>query len=439
MKRIFLWSVALLLLMALITIAVCFGVRSQVITLKDGTKLTFVGVTYGTHHVFKGILGRGRTSLNTSNETAVVWIEAQHKGNGYSWQNYQVYVYDPDNTACVATWQSTSKHIKAGADVQAFTLNAYPRRDSKMILRVGSWGNGGGMKIAKGEFVIPNPGPRSFTEWTPDPIPDTQSDGDLSVTLTKCQLGGRGVMFNSDGNSSSKDPMHRGVELAFHCEQNGTVATNWHPVSVETSDATGNKTGMSSWSNYQHDTNDDPMITYQWGLWPNEPAWKLRVEMSRTSGFTDEEMWGVTNVPIHKGSWQNLWNNQGNRFGRMDKSQTNSAIAIGTIGKYSVSVFPAIQITDQNWGQGHPGGVRVVVDPEVAPGYRLSIVVSNERGRNLQTWGPNGGGNSYISQIQDLGSSKSLNLTIAIHKSRYLEYTVKPEIASTDNSGRPGQ
>lgn len=440
MKKIILCCAGLILLAGIVAAAMYWELRPQVITLKDGTKLTLVGVTYGTHHVFKGIrtpgsfTAHGRTTLNTSNETAVVWIEAQHKG-GYSWQNYQVFVYDPENTACVSTWQTTSKHIKAGTDVQAFTLNAYPRRDSKIIVRIGSWGNGGGMKLAKGEFVVSNPGPRSFTEWQPDPMPDTQSDGDLDVTLTKCVIGGRGFFFGG-GDNSTKDPMHKGVQVAFHTEQNGTVATNWQAVSVETSDATGNKTTMSSWSNGQRDTNDDPMLTYQWGLWPSEPAWKLRVEMSRTSGFTAAETWAVGSVPIHKGSWQDLWNYQGRRFGRngisQDSDQTNSTLAQGTINGIHMSVYPIIRITDQGWGgmDQHPGGLRVVLEPDLPAGYRLSAIVTNEHGHALQSWGPNGGGGNgsfnYVFQFPDIGDAKSLNVTLALHKSRFVEFTVKP-------------
>lgn len=426
----------MLVLVGIITAAVCWEFRPQVITLKDGTKLTLLGVSYGKHHAFKGIkltgpLRRGRSTLDTTNDTLVVWIESQRKGENRFGNNYQLFVYDTANTACVGTWQSMSRHVKAGTDIEAFTFNAFPRRDSKMIVRVGSWGNGGGMKLVKGEFVVSNPGPRSFPEWTPDPLPDTQSDGDLEVALTKCVIGGRGFFFGG-GDNSSKDPMHKGVQVAFHTSQNGSVVTNWAPVKIETSDATGNQAGMYSWSNQQHNTNNDAMMTYQWGLWPSEPAWKLRVEMSRTSGFTEAETWAVGSVPVHKGSWQDLWNFQGRRFGNAGESgQTNSALAQGTINGVHLTVFPIIRITDQNWGMNqHPGGLRVVVRPGLPEGYRLSAIVTNEHGRTLQSWGPNGGGGngneSYIFQFPDIGDAQSLNVALALHKSRFVEFTVKP-------------
>ena len=52
--------------------------------------------------------------------------------------------------------------------------------------------------------------------------------------------------------------------------------------------------------------------------------------------------------------------------------------------------------------------------------------LTDEQGRSLQCWGPNGGGGTESIQIQDMRNAKSLNVTIAIHKSRFVEFTVKP-------------
>ena len=108
--------------------------------MNDGTKLTLVGVTYGKHHVAPKVKmagGRARTGgtrVDSANNTVVVWIEAEHKANQYP--NYQLMVYDTANTACVSAWSRTQSQIKNGVEMQGFMLNAYPRWDSKMILRV---------------------------------------------------------------------------------------------------------------------------------------------------------------------------------------------------------------------------------------------------------------------------------------------------------------
>ncbi len=430
MKKNIFWSVALILIIGIAVAAFLWLRKPQIITLSDGTKLTLLGVEYGKHHKFPAVKvkttgrlmgGGGPTSFDTTNDTLVVWIKAEHKPNQYP--NYQVMVYDKAATACVGNWGGgNSRQIKNGMEVMGVQLNAFPRRDSKICLRIAAWNNtGGGMKLAKDQFVISNPARGSFPKWTADPLPDTQSDDDLNVTLTRL-IYGNSVSMGGFGNSrqSKDDPMSKAVQVAFHTEQKGVVMTNWQPVRIETSDATGNHIFNNSWSN-GHDDNGDAKMTYQWGLWPDEPAWKLRVEMSRTSGFKDDELWSVTNVPVNSGSQQEMWN-----YSRRD-SRTNSPFAETTLNGIHLKLFPAIQFTDQNFGNGQkPGGVRVAADPDLPEGFRLTIKATDERGREVQSWGPNGGSGNYYIQLQDLRNAKMLNLTIALHKSRFVEFTVKP-------------
>ena len=425
MKKIILGGVLLILLVLALAAAIAgwwyWMSRPQVITLKNGLKLTLVGESYGKHHVFKGVKGatgrlRGHATLDTTNDTLVVWIETEYKPN--EWPNYQLLVYDPDNTACVSAWSRISNQIKNGTMIQGFVLDAFPRRASKMILRVVAWGNNG-QEMAKGQFIVSNPGPRSFPDWQPDTMPDTQSDGDLDVTLTRCVAN---APWNSGQNSTRKDPKNLAVEVAFHTEQNGNVMTNWQPVQIITSDATGNSVGNSSWSQ-GHDNNGDATMTYQWGLWPNEKAWKLRVEMSRTSGFSNDEECVVTNIPLKKGDWSELWNNQGPG----NHSQTPAAEAI--LQGIRLKIFPALR-TDMNFGMGQSGGgIRVSAEPDLPPGFRMSLTeVTDENGLKLppSPWEPSGGGGNYVFQMPDLRKAKSLNLTIAVHQSRFVEFTVKP-------------
>src|ERR1700722_15225490 len=219
MKKIIFGCIALVLVIAVAVAAVFWLRRPQVILLKDGTKLSLVGVDYGKHHVFKGVKTttshlRGRATLDTTNDTLVIWIEAEKKG--MQWPNFQVMVYDTANTACVAAWQSTSQQIKSGVFLEGFSLNAFPRRDRKFMVRIAAWGSSG-MRMAKGQFVISNPDPRSFPQWQPEPMPDAQSDGDLDVTLTRCVAGVPSNMYGGGGDSPN-DPMRKGVQVVIHTE-----------------------------------------------------------------------------------------------------------------------------------------------------------------------------------------------------------------------------
>src|SRR5208282_2351392 len=85
--KILLWSVVGILVIGIAAGAIMWLARPQVITLKDGTKLTFAGVSYGKHHSAPKIKGasagarRGGGSIDTTNDTLVVWVLSEQKGN----------------------------------------------------------------------------------------------------------------------------------------------------------------------------------------------------------------------------------------------------------------------------------------------------------------------------------------------------------------------
>ena len=421
MKKIIIWSIVLLVIAGIAVDAFLWLRKPQAIKLSDGTKLTLLGATYGKHHVapkikIAGKLTRGNgAQLDSPDNALVVWIEAEHKPNQYP--NYQLIIYDKANTACVGTYQSPQSQINNKVNVIGYLFNAYPRRDGSMIVRVMS-NDSSGQRVAKEQFVISNPKRVSVPQWTPEPLPDTQSDNDLSVTLTKFICGVPG--FNSGRGVSSKDPMNKAVLTAFHCEQNGVVATNWQPVHIETSDASGNRAQNYSWST-SRDQNGDATMTYQWGLWPDQP-WKLRVEMSRTVGFSNDEVWSVTNLPVNAGSQSELWNYNSN------SRRSPGAFAETTLNGIRLKIYPAIQFTNVSYGNGEkPGDFRVQADKPL-DGLQLTLAsATDENGRPISFYGGGGGGgdNRQI-QIQNLRNAKNLNVTMALHKSRFVEFTAKP-------------
>lgn len=411
---------------AAIVIAACTFVllhRPQVIKLSDGTKLTFLGVTYGKHHVApkaKVAGGRrtGRNTVDSTNNTLVVWVMAEHKPN--QWPNYTLLAYDHANTAAVGTWSRNNSQLKNGVDVQAFMFDAYPRWDRKLTLRAMSWN--GNQRISKESFTVPNPGrATTIPAWKADKLPIAQSDGDLEVTLTRLTFGHSGFM----GSATSKDAANKAVGATFHTVQNGTVVTNWQPVRVEMSDAAGNQVVNNSWSNSRNKDGDAEM-TFQPSLWPDHAPWKLNVEMSRTSGFSDSELWSVTNLPVQPGDWNQLWNYNNPRQGK-----TNSvAFAETTLNDIHLKIFPAIRI-QQGGGNDRQGGLRIQCDPNLPPGTRLTATATDEQGRKLENWGPNENNGSYVVQFPNVRNAATLNLTIAVHKSRFVEYTATPDPANS--------
>jgi hypothetical protein len=426
MKKIILWTIVSVVIVAIAVDAYLWFHKPQIIKLSDGTKLTFVGVTYGKHHVPPKIKIAGRSSrdndarMDSTNDTLVAWIEAEHKPNQYP--NFELAVYDKANTACATSSLRTQSQVKNGVDVMGFRLDAFPRWDGKMILRVISYGQRG-QQASKEQFVVSNPAGRSYAKWATDPIPDTQSDGDLSVTLTKLVAGVQSP-YNRGTGVARNDPLNKAVQLDFDLQQKGQSVTNWRPVRVETSDATGND--LTGWINPNYQNGQPVGYSYQYGLWPDEPAWKLRLEFSRTSGFSDDEVWAVTNVPVRPGTQQdvqNAWNSNGNSSGR-----SNPAFAETTVNGIHLKLFPAIQYQDQNNGGGQSVSYSLKADPDPeAQGMRLTpLKISDDQGRELQNRGSSWGGGNYQYQYSNARNVKALNLTIVIHKSRYVEFTVKP-------------
>jgi hypothetical protein len=216
---------------------------------------------------------------------------------------------------------------------------------------------------------------------------------------------------------TQNDPMNKAVLAAFQIQQNGKTATNWQPAQVETSDATGNH--ITGWCN-SHWENDEEVTLYQYGLWPDEPAWKLRVEFSRTSGFHADELWTVQNVPLEPGRQQDLWN-----FVRRD--QTNSAFAETTLNGFHLKLFPAIKFTDQpNMRGAIEGGLTVQTDLPLDE-MRLTLIgATDEQGHEIKPMTMGWGGTFYRFSLQELGNARSLNLTLALHRSRFVEFTAQP-------------
>ena len=191
--------------------------RPQTITLDDGTKLKLVAVTYGKLHNFPGEQHQS-LAFESTNDTLAVWIEQKHTTN--DWPNYQIYACDKSATACVGAYSQNARQLRRGGEgMVGILLDAFPRRQGKFYLRVLEWNPQNGRQTIKNGFVISNPARGHFPAWFPDPLPNTQVDDDLSVTLTRLEFGAKSP-FTRNPNAKN-DPMNKGVLAAFHIQQNG--------------------------------------------------------------------------------------------------------------------------------------------------------------------------------------------------------------------------
>jgi hypothetical protein len=396
----------------------------QVIYLDDHTKLTLLGTTFGSHHTAPGYENlRTANWIYTAPNTTVVWIE-EEPGNQ---PIYELLVSDRANTGCVNIEARQRSFVKPGVSLQSFVLSAFPRWDKETILRVRPYRG----TVVKGEFVLTNPVPGTFAQWTPKPLPDTESDGDLEVTLTKLVAGVPMPHYQGITNDPVSDPANQCVRLDFDFRQNGQSTTNWDPWPVQTTDATGN------WSRgliYGYPTNgiypNNPLNSvrdgcfYQPGLWPDEP-WKVQLEFIQKSGFSDDEILTFTNIPIISGSqqdWDDEWT--------WDASNTNfTFISQGNANGVQLKLLPPLLVVNRWQSSEKDIGIIIYTDAGFNPkGMNLTVVsATDDQGRELWSFEkPAWAGHYSVNFARVHDDIKSLNLKMALHKSRFVEFTVKP-------------
>ncbi len=429
--KVLLWSVVSILIIGLAAGGYWWMSRPQVILFSDDAKLTLVKVEYGKRHAppavgkpATGSRGAARgASFTTDRDTLVLWVREQYDSKQYHY--FQFFDYDKGGTGCAQAGPRNWRNN--GNEVVAVQFDAFPRRQGKFVVRVQEQSNGG-QEMSEQKFVVSNPaGGKSIAKWTAEPLPSTKEDDDVSVTLTKLATGADTSYQRNQDNAD--DAANKGVQAVFHVERNGKPVRNWQPVSVETTDATGNRVNGGISQNNWQDNNDT--VIYQYGLWPDEPAWKLKFEFSQQSDFADNELWTVKNLPLQPGRQQDFYN-----FQRI--AGTNAAVAETDLNGMHLKIFPARQFTDMPPNSQPQGGLTIQVTPALPNGMRMTLIsLTDDQTNDVGYWDQgmmqNNNVTSYRYALREVTGATNLNLAIALHKSRFVEFTAKPAKPETSS------
>lgn len=427
-----LWST--LAIMAISIVSRADESFSSPITLKDGSKITLLGITYGKHHVapnYEAIGGSIRSGnwIDRPDEVAVAWIEIEH--DAAHWPSYSLLVSDTAGANVVRAETSTRCHVRDGVDVHGFQLQAYPRWDEQFYLIIA---DPYGKPVSTEKFLITNPRREEMGNPIAETMPVTKTNGDITVTLTNLVSGAPLPPYDRHEDIPPGDPRSQCVRIGFDFQQNGHAATNWHPRSVVLSDASSNRveTVMQSQDNdfmRQHWRGTPFVVTpgdeykgyfFHPGLWPNELAWNVRLEFTRDAGFDPDEILTLTNLPVREGTkddYDKEWS--------WEPGQPDPSIGDYTLNGIKLKLFPLLLLPDPD----HAGQKRLHVlmraDPDPRE-YRMTLLdATNEEGRKL--WAP------FVTSLYNctiefpsVGEVKRLNLRFALHRSRYVTFTVKP-------------
>jgi len=409
--------------------------RPQVIVFSDDSKLTLLGVDYGKRHVPPTVKvpastnrasarRSGNGSFTTESNALVVWFKIQHPPD--ETRSYHFFIYDPDGKACTSsenTHRVRNTERETGMDVIGAEFDAFPRRFGKLLVRAQTWIPGGSEDIPPKKVRIANPVHATFPAWNGDPLPATRSDDNLSVTFKEFVTGVSLSYLRDQDNPD--DAVNKASRVVFHVDSDGKPANNWSVGNYDLYDATGNH--VRGYANNDPPKDGDTAAILPSGLWPGEP-WKVRLEFSKKSGYDDSELWTIQNIPVTPGREQDYWSYI-NR-----NSRTNVPFAETDRNGIHLKIFGAKQFTDANPNSDRQGVVVVQARPAPKDGWELVLVGITDAQTNVVE--SRSSSSSYDSTMashgygmSDLSGVTNITVTLALHKHRSVEFTVKPSEA----------
>ena len=165
---------------------------------------------------------------------------------------------------------------------------------------------------------------------------------------------------------------------------------------------------------------------FQPGLWPDEP-WKVRLEFIQRFNFSDDDTVTFTNLPVKMGSPEDA----DDEWTAWDVGKTNFPFTItpATVNGVHLQLLPPLLLTNR-WQSGERDvSIIIGAGPDYQPqGMNLTVVAAtDDQGRELRSFEqPPWAGHYSISFARVHDDIKSLNLKLALHKSRFVEFTVQP-------------
>ena len=402
----------------------------QVIPLSDGSQLAFVKATYGTNHYFiknpwdiVGFLLQSKSRPfewhYTETPTQVLWFKWRNQSNTVKVSSLTMSILDEQGKySSLWTTPIIQQSLGSRGEITQINLPSFPRRGSHYTIKLYENNRSTQWEPAfAGEIRVKNPVRQQFKEWTPTPLPATAKDGDLEVTLSRLLAGASDA--GSKEPTAATNALDLRAQLQFRIAQNGTVATNWSVANLTWSDATGNVAKQRSWSDTYKDA-EYILLTDQF-LWTDEPAWKVKLELSRTSGFQPEELMGIKGFPVSV---------EGQPASQLTQREF-------TLQGHKVTL-ESIQANHRGRefreGEHRTYFLKMRCDPPLPEGLRMSLLpITNEKGQPLRKIG--WGGTSSPKGFSELSFSldatnacQSLDFTLALHRSRFVEFVAKPEV-----------
>jgi len=209
---------------------------------------------------------------------------------------HRLEVVDDRGDSFAASFQPGTLFDTKGAKFQSWQLPLFPRRGTNLFLRFFELGDDGRESYIA-EFMIPNLARRSYPELTAQTLPVTRSDGDLTVTLERLEVGHTGAGLDAPAPLGRNDvPL---TCLTFSLSQEGVIQPPWALDSIQVADATGNR-WRTRRLRMRHLPGQETRFqaAFDGALWPSESAWQFGLELLRTNDFAAADMLIITNLLV---------------------------------------------------------------------------------------------------------------------------------------------
>jgi len=424
MKKGLAWSLAALGLLVVVVTGIWFwsNRQSHQWAFADGSTGTFVKATYGTTHRchvgpfwmalvdmlprgLQDMLGyKGGQVFTTGESNLVLWIRQSPAPPAGTYYQIEVQFVDENGYATGRDVGTTTLNVPGGDRLYRVQFSAFPRRSRDLTLRILDRDKQY-QYIEQARFRLGNPDHRQDPGWEAAPLSLEDQDGDLAFRLVDL----RTRVSRRNPGQLPRDSNDERAMAAFEIRRDGVILSNWVPRKIWMTDATGNETTPSSWSNLW-ETNRQ-IIFFEGSLWTDEPAWGIRAEFSRDAEYLPDELWTIHHVPVVQGM------------------HATNVVAQTNLFDTVLSLKPAMR-------QGNRLKLEIVSDVDRENEYRLTLVeVTDQMGQTVSRSGTSWGGTNSgfdLDVDEEEKEIKSLNVTFAWHASRYGEFRARPELGPAE-------
>ena len=354
-------------------------------------------------------------------DTLVCWVETRPLIQFQHTPTVSIVDAEGNESAQVASQRS---YQMGEGRISGYTIASFPRRSQYFFLRVYVFEGQIGTLMSPGprrpgghvDFKIKNPARGPFTNWTAEPLPVTRKIGTDEFTLTA---------FNSGlyaTGSIAREVSPAWTELMIDIKSSEQCRYAWRPILVNVSDACGNTAGSQFMGRIVQQSGDrylqvmsNGYICLQGHLWPDEPAWRVRVKFSPdVFGRTcPEDLWKIK-VPVPAG----------NSFSEI---KTNIQLREGSISLLGLS---AANVAYAGAPACTNPAVWVKVEP---PSHRLILRAADDQRRYVSSRPVNGWPEEIRSfSLQIAPEAKALDLTFLLYAERVVEFLAKPNWVKTN-------